>query len=282
MIEGSVNSRFQIQRVGFSGEHVRVEQLEHGVLKLVLARPELRNAFNAAMVAELTQALLELMALPACELRVLLVVGEGKAFCAGADLDYMQAQAAHSRDENLADARLLGAIFHLLAAFPAPVICGVQGAAVGGGFGLAACADVVVAEADAIFALSEVRLGIIPALISPYVVRKVGIAQAGPLMLSGRRLGAAEAKACGLVHTLVSPGSTLEKSLEEQTSELLQAGPEAARRTKALLLKAAPLPDSDWMEYTARAIAETRSTEEAQAGLRSFFAKTPAPWIVTP
>lgn len=271
-----------VEGILFQGERLRVERLEHGVLRLMLTRPELRNAFDAAMIAELTQTLSDLALWAPADLRVLVLMGEGKAFCAGADLDYMRDQAAHSMDENLADAKRLGALFHLLAAFPAPVLCGIQGAAIGGGFGLAACADVVVAEPGALFALSEVRLGIIPAVISPYVVRKLGLSQAGPLMLTGRRIEGAEAKACGLVHEIVAPDSSLEAALEGQLAELLQAGPEAARRTKALLLREIPLPDPALAEFTALAIAETRSTEEAQLGLQAFFAKSSAPWMLKP
>ena len=265
-------------RILFQGERIRVEKLEHGVIRLVLARPELRNAFDVAMITELTQVLSDLALWPPSDLRVLLLVGDGEVFCAGADLDYMRALAAHSMDENLADAHRLGAMFRLLAAFPAPVLCGIQGAAIGGGFGLAACADVVVAEESVVFALPEVRLGILPAVISPFVVRKLGLAQAGPLMLSGRRLGSMEAKTLGLVHEIVPPESSLEAALAAQLAELLQAGPEAAWRTKALLQREAPLPDPELAEYTARAIAETRSTDEAHAGIGAFFAKTPAPW----
>ena len=262
----------------FLGERIRVEQKGPGVLCLVLARPELRNAFDPLMVEELCRCLTDLAALPPAELRVLLLVGDGKAFCAGADLAYMRGQADQSLEANLADARRLGALLQQVAAFPAPVLCGVQGAAVGGGFGLVACADVVVAHPSAIFALSEVRLGIVPAVISPFVVRKLGLAHAGPLMLSGRRLEAAEAISCGLIHKLVATDSTLDATLDEGLAELLEAGPEAARRTKALLLREIPLPDAALAEYTAHAIAEARCTQEARAGFQAFFAKAPAPW----
>ncbi|MBK8794789.1 MAG: enoyl-CoA hydratase/isomerase family protein [Holophaga sp.] len=271
-----------VQELIFKGERLRVERLPYGVFRLVLARPELRNAFDAVMIGELLQVLSDLATRPSKELRVLLLVGEGKTFCAGADLDYMRAQALNSAEENEADARRLGMVFHRLAAFPAPVLCGIQGAAIGGGFGLAACADIVVADPDAVFALSEVRLGLLPAVISPFVVRKLGLAQAAPLMLSGRRLGAPEANVCGLVQALVPAETSLEVALQAHVLELLQAGPEATRRTKTLLLREVPLPDPDLAAFTAHAIAEIRSTPEAQAGLAAFFAKESAPWMVQP
>ncbi len=273
---------FSFQRLLFQGERIRVEQLDHGVARLALARPERRNAFDTTMIEELSSALFDLSTLDSTELRLLLLTGEGRVFCAGADLGYMQAQAAHSPEENLADARRLGALFHRLAAFPAPVICSVQGAAMGGGFGLAACADLVVAEGSAIFALSEVRLGLVPAVISPYLVRKLGLAVAAPLMLSGRRFDGLEARASGFVQHLVSPGESMETALAGQLLEWLEAGPEAARRTKALLLREAPLPNAELAEFTARVIAEVRGGGEAHAGLQAFFDKAAAPWVRKP
>lgn len=270
---------FSFQRLIYRGERIRVEQLDHGVARLALARPERRNAFDATMIAELSSALFDLSVLDTTELRMLLLAGEGSVFCAGADLSYMQAQAAQSPEENLADARRLGALFHRLAAFPAPVICAVQGAAMGGGFGLAACADLVVAEASSVFALSEVRLGLVPAVISPYVVRKLGLSRAAPLMLSGRRISGMEAQACGFVHQVVRQEESMGSVLSAQFHEWLQAGPEAARRTKALLMREVPLPDADLSEVTAWVIAEVRGGDEAHSGLQAFFDKSVAPWM---
>lgn len=270
---------FLYQGLRFRGERLRVEQLEHGVARLVLTQPERRNAFDATMIAELSSALFDLSVLDPQELRVLLLAGEGSVFCAGADLGYMQAQAAHSPEENLADARRLGAMFHRLAAFPAPVICAVQGAAMGGGFGLAACADLVLAEASAVFAISEVRFGLVPAVISPYVVRKIGLGRAAPLMLSGRPFEGTEAQTCGLVHHVIQPGELMAAMLSRQLLEWLKAGPEAARRTKALLTREVPLPDATLSEAIARVIAEVRGGAEAHAGLQAFFEKNVAPWV---
>jgi methylglutaconyl-CoA hydratase len=159
------------------------------------------------------------------------------------------------------------------------VLCYVQGAAFGGGLGLAVCADFVLAEAGAVFATSEVRLGLVPGLIGPYVVRSLGRAHAAPLMLAGRRVTAAEGLRSGLVQRVLGPSEDAGKVLAELLEQFLAAGPEAARRTKALLLRISPLPDAELLEFTARAIADARASAEGQEGLRAFFAKVPPRWV---
>lgn len=271
---------FPVSRVRQAGRHVRFEELPHGVVRLVLARPEVRNAFDAAMIAEVSGALDALaQASRDAAPRVLLLQGEGATFCAGGDLAYMKAQAAATPEANLEDARALGRMFHRLAALPVPVLCHVQGAAVGGGLGLAACADYVLADAAAVFATSEVRLGLVPGLISPYVVRRLGVANAAPLLLTGRRVTASEAQGLGLVQRVLAPGEDADAALAGLLGEFLAAGPEAARRTKRLLLEAAPLPGPELAESTARAIAEARASDEGQEGVRAFFAKVPPRWV---
>lgn len=265
---------FPLEATLHRGERVRAERRAQGVHALVLARPERRNAFDAAMIEELIAALTLLEALPPTELRLLALVGEGDFFCAGADLAYMRAQADAARTANLQDARRLGVMFRQLATFPAPVVALVQGAALGGGLGLTVCADLVLATADAVFATTEVRLGIVPAVISPYILRRLGLSQASPLMLTGARVKGAEALALGLVHRLVAGSEDVTTAL----LDLLAAGPLAARHTKALLLENAPPPDDVRLEATAQLIAGLRVSEEGQAGLRAFLAKSPAPW----
>ena len=271
---------FPVERVHQPGRYVRLEALPHGVMRLVLARPEVRNAFDAAMISEISGALGVLTHVPqGAELRVLLLQGEGETFCAGGDLAYMKAQAAAAPEENLDDARALGRMFHRLASLPVPVLCHVQGAAVGGGLGLAACSDYVLADAAAVFATSEVRLGLVPGLISPYVVRRLGVAHAAPLLLTGQRVSAAEALRLGLVQRVLGPSEVVGEALTELLGQFLAAGPEAAQRTKALLLEVSPLPDAGLLEFTARAIAEARASAEGQEGLRAFFEKAPARWV---
>ena len=258
---------------------LRLETLPHGVKRLVLSRPAVRNAFDETMIGELKEALDSLAAIPEPEtVRLLLLAGDGPIFSAGADLNYMKRLAASGESESLADARRLGQLFHALAAFPAPVICAVRGAAIGGGLGLAVCADYVLAEENATFATTEVRLGIVPAVISPYIVRKIGLAAALPLLLSGRRIKASEARDLGLVQQ-VAQGEKFDSVLEDVVLEFLHAGPEAARRTKQLLIQAAPLPTPDHAEFTAQSISQARRSEEGQTGLASFFDKKAPPWV---
>lgn len=275
----STLAAFPLQGVIFEGERLRGETLQQGVGRLVLARPALRNAFDALMIEELIQCLAAFRALSPEALRVLVLEGEGSVFCAGADLGYMRVMAQAGAASNTADARALATLFRDLAAFPAPVVCVAQGAALGGGFGLAACSDIVLADAAAKFATTEVRLGIVPGVISPFVLRKVGLAHAAPLMLSGRRIAAEEARTLGLVHRVVPTVGDLEACLTEVLLDLLQAGPHAARGTKALILRAQPLPDAEWTDFTVQAIVEARASAEGQAGLGAFLAKQPVPWL---
>jgi methylglutaconyl-CoA hydratase len=189
----------------------------------------------------------------------------------------MKRLAERGEDESRADARSLAQLFYQLSDFPAPVLGAVRGAAIGGAFGLTVCMDYVLAEEDAVFATSEVRLGILPAVISPYIVRRLGLAHAASLMLSGRRIRAPEAMALGLVQRVVSRENFC-SVLQEIILEFLYAGPHAARRTKILMKKACPLPSSDLIEFTAGHIAEARCSEEGQDGLQAFFDKVPPPW----
>jgi methylglutaconyl-CoA hydratase len=269
---------FAVESVVVPGERVRVEALPRGVMRLVLARPEVRNAFDAAMIRELGGALEALAARPAAEVRLLLLQGEGEVFSAGADLAYMKEQAGAGAARNLEDAHALAGMYRRLASFPTPVLCVVQGAAVGGGLGLAACADFVLAAPDAVFATSEVLLGLVPGVIGPYVVRRLGLAHAAPLMLSGRRLAAPEALLIGLVHSVAEDSASLGRATARWLERFLAAGPGAARRTKELLLRISPLPDPSLLEVSARAIAEARASTEGQEGLRAFFDKAPPDW----
>jgi methylglutaconyl-CoA hydratase len=271
-----------VTRVLAPGPRVRAEVLAGGVARLVLARPEVRNAFDAGMIAELTAALAQLAALPVEEARVLVLQGEGPVFCAGGDLAWMKEQGAASPERNREDARALGRMFRALASFPAPVLCAVQGAAFGGGLGLAVCADFVLATADATFATSEVRIGLLPGVIGPYVVRRLGLAFASPLMLSGRRVGAREALGMGLAHALPAAGETLEQALARWIAEFLRAAPGAARSGKRTLLELAPLPDDARLEASAEAIATARASAEGQEGLRAFLAKAAPAWAPPP
>jgi methylglutaconyl-CoA hydratase len=272
----TVLAAFPVLAPLFAGASIRAEALAQGVVRLVLDRPQVRNAFNGAMIRELAQALEALAARPGD--RLLLLEGQGSVFCAGADLADMKEQAAAGAERNLEGARELGRMFRLLAGFPVPVVSHVQGAAIGGGLGLAACSDFVLADPAAVFATSEVTLGLVPAVISPYLVRRLGLAQAAPLMLTGRRIQAREALASGLVQRLVAPGESAAEALTRVLREFLRAGPRAARATRELLLRLAPLPGPELFELTACAIAAARASSEGQAGLEAFFLKSAPPW----
>lgn len=269
---------FPVHRVITEATTLRVESLTLGVKRIVLARPDVRNAFDEAMSSELRDVLDHLAGIPEAEqMRLLLLEGEGKVFSAGADLGYMRRLAARSEEESADDARALARLFYALADFPAPVIAVVQGAAIGGGLGLTVCTDYVVADEGAVFATSEVLLGIVPAVISPYIIRKIGLANAAPIMLTGRRLVASEAKELGLVQRVVLP-SERSTVLQDVVLDFLAAGPEAARRTKELIKQASPLPDPELIEFTAQQISQARSSPEGRKGLEAFFSKAPPAW----
>jgi len=273
---------FPKEGLAFEGDTLRVEALAHGVKRLVLNRPEVCNAFNAPMIQELSRAFAELAAIQDVErMRLLLVEGEGSVFCSGADLGYMKEQGIASPEQNLENARELGRMFSRLASFPAPVVCCVRGAAIGGGLGLSVCSDFVLADPSAVFATSEVMLGLVPAVIGPYVVRKLGLAQAAPLMLTGRRVRAPEALAMGLVQRLMEPSESQEATLSRVVREFLAAGPRAARATRELLRRISPLPEPELFEFTAHTIASARLSSEGQDGLKAYFKKTPPPWAVS-
>ncbi len=267
-----------VERIVTKASTLRVESLSLGVKRIVLARPDVRNALDETMIDELRDVLDHLATLPDPEqMRLLLLAGEGKVFCAGADIGYMKRLGAKGLEESFEDAKGLASLFYKLADFPTPVVAVVQGAALGGGLGLTVCSDYVLAEETAVLATTEVLLGIVPGVISPYVVRKIGLAAAAPLMLTGRRIEAREALASGLVSKAV-PGTELEKTLQEVVLDFLAAGPEAQRRTKELLKRAQPLPGPEHIDFTAEAIAKARSSPEGRKGLEAFFSKAPPAW----
>jgi methylglutaconyl-CoA hydratase len=267
-----------VERIVTRASALRVESLSLGVKRIVLARPDSRNALDEAMLQELRDVLDHLATIPDPEqMRLLLLAGEGKVFCAGADVGYMKRQGAKGVEESVEDAKGLASVFYKVADFPAPVVAVVQGAAIGAGFGLAVASDFVLAEESALFATSEVLLGIVPGVISPYVIRKIGLAAATPLMLTGRRVSAREAASSGLVSRVVS-AAELETALQEVVLDFLAAGPEAQRRTKELIKRAMPLPGPEHIDFTADAIARARCSPEGKKGLEAFFAKAPPAW----
>src|SRR5438128_3802972 len=225
------------------------------VLRVTMARPERRNAFDAALIAELTDAFADVG-----DARAVVLAGEGSSFSAGADVEWMRSSVELSYEENVADALRLRAMLDAIDSCPAPVVARVQGHALGGGVGLVACCDVVVAAPDAVFAFSEVKLGIVPAVISPFALAKIGAGAARRYFVTGERFDAATALRIGLVHELAED---LDAAVERILVELRSAGPEAARQAKRLVLDR---PDA---LGTERRIAQQRTSAEGQEGLRA-------------
>jgi methylglutaconyl-CoA hydratase len=244
------------------------------VCRLTLNRPEIHNAFNETLIAELTDAI---GALSRDEsVRVIVLEGAGKSFCAGADLDWMRRMASYSHEENLEDARALQRMFASIAHCPKPTIAAVHGAAIGGGAGLVAVCDIAVATDSAVFALSEVRLGLVPAVVGPYVLEKVGMGAARALFVSGERFGAAEALRIGLVQHVVSNArGELDAAVDAKVELLVGAGPNAIAAAKQLLRDIARLSADEAAEITAQCIATLRASDEGREGIQAFLDKRP-------
>lgn len=246
------------------------------IARIRLSRPDLHNAFNGEVIIDLTDALEELAR---AETRILVLESVGRHFCAGADLEWMQAMAGYSEQENLEDARRLGRMFERLATFPAPTICRVQGAAVGGGVGLVTCCDLVVAGPRARFAFTEASLGILPAVISPFVVRRLGIGVSSRLFLTSEWIGVEEAKEIGLVTHLTADEQLLDEKLEEVIQQTLSGAPRVQTTIKTWLKD---LPEMTWAEArkaSEELIAKVRSLPEGQEGMAAFLAKRDPSWM---
>lgn len=248
------------------------------VARVTLARPEVRNAFNDAVIAQLREAFAALAGEPPGALRAVILAGEGTVFCAGADVDWMRRSIGLSAEANERDAAAMQAMLAAIDACPVPVVARVQGAALGGGMGLCAVADVVVATADATFGFTETKLGVIPAVIGAFVVPKIGQSHARALFATGERFGAERAQRIGLVHEVVADETALDRRVDEIVMELRTAGPHAARAAKALVRDLrAKSPDESSAE-TVRRIARLRTSAEGQEGLTAFVEKRPPSW----
>jgi methylglutaconyl-CoA hydratase len=234
------------------------------LLRVTLARPETRNAFDAQLIAELAEAFVDVG-----KARAVLLSGDGPSFCAGADVEWMRSSVDLDFDANVADANALRGMLEAIDRCPAPVVARVQGHALGGGAGLVACADIVVAETTAVFAFSEVKLGIVPAVISPFALAKIGPTWARRFFVTGERFDAATALRIGLVHEVADD---LDAAIETVVAELRSAGPRAARHAKKLVLDRPDGPE------TARRIAERRTSDEGQEGLRAFLERRSPDW----
>jgi enoyl-CoA hydratase/carnithine racemase len=243
---------------------LRVER-DGAILRVTIAKPERRNAFDAELIGALRDAFSDVG-----DARVVLLAGEGESFCAGADVEWQRSAIDLSFDENVDDAMRLYAMVRAIDDCPAPVVARIQGYALGGGAGLAAAADVAVAAEDAVFGFSEVKLGIIPAVISPFVLPKIGPGAARRYFLTGERFGAETALRIGLVHEVAA---ALDEAVERVVTELLTSGPGAAREAKRLIRQR---PDA---EETAQWAARMRAGDEGQDGLRAFLERRKPGWM---
>ena len=244
---------------------------------VTLTRPALRNAFNDEVIADLTAAFAELGARD--DVRVIVLAAEGSAFCAGADLNWMRRMADYSRQDNLADAGRLAAMLRTLYECPRPTIARVQGDVYAGGMGLVACCDLVVSAETAGFCLSEVKLGLIPATIAPYVIRAMGPRAAHRYFLTAERFSAAEAHRIGFVHEVV-PADRLDAQVDEWARALSSAGPAAVRACKRLVQDVAERAiDAALVESTVQRIADIRASAEGKEGVQSFLHKRPPQWL---
>ena len=245
---------------------------------VTLNRPEVRNAFNAQVIDELSR-----WAVAVAEdedVRVAVLSGAGKAFCSGADLTWMSRMVTYTHEENVEDASAMARMFAALDRLPIPLVGRVHGSALGGGVGLVAICDIVVADEQTMFGFTEVKIGIVPAVVSPYVLTKIGMSAARELFLTGARFSAARAKEIGLVHCVV-PADELDTCLHKYLDELLTAAPEAIATVKELLRKVWGRPIQDTMGITTDTIASRRVSAEGQEGMTAFLEKRKPSWTVT-
>jgi len=259
-----------------SFETIRLETDTRGITTLTLARPEKHNALSATMIHEIGQACIEIESNR--QIRAVILAAEGRSFCAGGDLEWMRAQFKASRQVRIAEAMKLARMFHGLNTLSKPLIARVQGNAFGGGIGIMSVADVVIGARGRQFGLTETRLGLTPATISPYVIARLGEGMARRVFMSARMFDSQEAVALNLISRSV-PAEQLDEAVEAEVVPYLQTSPDAVARTKALARSLGPVIDEAVMQSTAQALADCWESESALAGITAFFSKKPAPWV---
>jgi methylglutaconyl-CoA hydratase len=251
-------------------------RIDDGIARVILNRPEVRNAFNAQMIEDLTYCFAQLAV--DSTLRAVILAGEGKVFCAGADVNWMKESVEFTTEQNRVDAMRMARMYQAIDQCPVPVIARIQKAVFGGAVGLTAVSDIAVATDDTKFSFSEVRLGIVPAVISSFSLRKVGITQARRYFLTGEVFDAPRAKEIGLIHESV-PESELDSTVIGLIHEILKNGPQAVREAKVLAREVPELAYEAALEYCADTISRIRTSEEGQEGLKAFLEKRKASWI---
>jgi len=252
------------------------------VARVTLSRPDVHNAFDASLIAELRAVFAGLAREEPARLRAVVLAGAGPSFCAGADLAWMRAAMSLDTEGNEQDAMAMADMFEAIDTCPVPVIARVHGAALGGGMGLCAVADVVIAESGTRFGFTETRLGILPSVISPFVIAKIGESHARALFPGGRQFDATRAARIGLVHEIVEGEEALDAAVESAVADLLAAGPTAVRAAKAIVREVRGLGHGSAKWHTARVIARQRTSEEAQEGFRAFAEKRRPAWAPDP
>jgi methylglutaconyl-CoA hydratase len=266
-----VTSRLRVERAGAGGTVARVS----------LARPEAHNAFDASLIAELRTAFANLARESPSELRAVILAGDGPTFCAGADIAWMRAAMQLDVEGNEQDAMAMAEMFETIDTCPVPVVARVQGAALGGGMGLCAVSDIVIAESGARFGFTETRLGILPAVIAPFVIAKIGETHARALFPGGRRFDALRAQRIGLVHEVVEGDAALDLAVDAVIADVLASGPTAVRAAKAIVREVRGLGHGSSKWHTARVIARQRTSAEAQEGFAAFSEKRAPGWAPT-
>ncbi|HEX5240462.1 MAG TPA: enoyl-CoA hydratase-related protein [Candidatus Limnocylindrales bacterium] len=261
-------------------DRLRVDRSGDGgvVARVTLTRPAVRNAFDATLIAELRATFGNLAKEPPDALRIVVLAGEGPTFSAGADIGWMRAAMQLDVEANEQDAMAMAEMFETIDTCPVPVVARVQGAALGGGMGLCAVSDVVIAESGARFGFTETRLGILPAVIAPFVIAKIGESHARALFPPGRRFDALRAQRIGLVHEVVEGEEALDLAVDAVIADVLASGPTAVRAAKAIVREIRGLGHGSSKWHTARVIARQRVTDEAREGFEAFTAKRSPAW----
>ncbi len=253
-----------------------ITEVTGSVLTIRLNRPQNHNALTPGMIEQLTAVFKKLP--EQSEIRVVVLTGNGRSFCAGADLNYMRAAADYTFEQNVADGDAIFDLINAIDKCPQPVVGRINGAAIGGGIGLVSCCDIAIAVERAKFAFSEVRLGIVPAVISPFVIVKIGVGNSRELILTGERFDAAKAREIGLLQYVVADETELDKKVAERVEQLLLAAPGAQAVAKEIIRIVAYKPKSTVRDYTARQIAERRDSDEGREGMSSFLEKRKPAW----
>jgi methylglutaconyl-CoA hydratase len=251
--------------------------VHHSVAFVLLDRPNVHNAFNDDLVRQITEAFAELGRRD--DVRVIVLQGNGKSFCAGADLNWMKRMVQYTHDENVEDARRVGRMYLSIAKCPKPVIARVHGAALGGGAGLVAACDIGVAIESAQFGFTEVKLGIIPAIISPFIIARIGPGRAREFFITGERFLAPVAMTVGLIQHVVSHEQALDALIDSKVSQIMTSAPGAIAAAKELVFGVAARTLESSMDFAAEAIAQARASAEGQAGMKAFLERHKPPWI---